>query len=197
MSDERLQLDHYLIRRKIFTFLGKAFHVYDDGGGVMLYSRQKAFKLKEDIRVFTGEDMTTEVLNIKARQIIDFSAAYDVVDSRSGERIGALKRKGWTSMIRDSWIFMDPSDREIGTLQEDSTGMALARRFLPLVNFISPQRFHAEMDGRQVAIYQQSRNPFVHKIAVDFTPDTRKQMDRRLGLAAGILLVAIEGRQEG
>jgi hypothetical protein len=31
---------------------------------------------------------------------------------------------------------------------------------------------------------------------LDFTMDTAQQLDRRLGIAAGILLAAIEGRQE-
>ena len=56
--------------------------------------KQKAFKLKEDIRLYTGEDMQTEVLSIQARQVLDFSAAYDVIDSATRMKVGALKRKG-------------------------------------------------------------------------------------------------------
>ncbi len=193
MGDDRFSHATYLIRRKVFTFLGAAFHVYGPSGDVLFYSKQKAFKLKEDIRVYTGEDMQAEVLTIKARQILDFSAAYDVVDARSGAKVGALKRKGWSSMIRDSWIYMDPSDREIGTIEEDSLGLALVRRFL--FNLI-PQAFHGAMGGQTVVTYKQNFNPFVHKITADFTHDRANRLDRRLGLAAGILLVAIEGRQQ-
>jgi uncharacterized protein YxjI len=72
------RLNQYLVRKKIFSFLGGAFHIFDSNGQVMFYSKQKAFKLKEDIRIYTGEDMTTELITIKARQMLDFSATYDV-----------------------------------------------------------------------------------------------------------------------
>lgn len=47
-----------------------------------------------------------------------------------------------------------------------------------------------------VCVFQENFNPFVMKIAVDFVPDTMNLLDRRLGLAAAILLCAIEGRQQ-
>ena len=46
-----------------------------------MFSEQKMFRLREDIRVYSDESKSQEVLSIKARQILDFSAAYDVVDT--------------------------------------------------------------------------------------------------------------------
>jgi hypothetical protein len=51
--------NRYLVRRKVLKLLGGAFHVYDANENVIAYSKMKAFKLKEDIRLYTGEDMTT------------------------------------------------------------------------------------------------------------------------------------------
>ena len=51
------------------------------------------------------------------------------------------------------------------------------------------------MGTQTVATYQQNFNPFVQKIAIDFTHDTGGKLDPRLGLAASVLLCAIEGRQ--
>ena len=185
--------DQYLIRRKLLTLLGAKFHIYDNAGNVIGFSKQKAFKLKEDIRVYSDESMSKERLVIRARQIIDFSAAYDVVDSESKSKIGGYRRKGWSSMVRDAWEMLDNSDRVIATVQEDSMGMALIRRFL--LNII-PQSFHVEAGGRQIATFRQHFNPFVFKMSVQLAPDARKQFDARLILAGGILLAAIEGRQE-
>ena len=33
------------------------FHIYDEAGNVAFYSKMKAFKLKEDLRIYSGEDM--------------------------------------------------------------------------------------------------------------------------------------------
>ena len=193
MSLERYNHDQYIIRRKVFQFFGSSFHIYDSLGNVVFFSKQKAFKLKEDIRVFASEQMTEEVLSVKARNVVDFSAAYDVVDSTTGEKVGALRRKGWSSIVRDEWQILDASDNVIGSIKEDSMGMALLRRFLS--NLI-PQKFHGEVNGQTVWTFQQNFNPFVLKITLDFSMDRQNILDRRLGVAAAVLLCAIEGRQE-
>jgi hypothetical protein len=159
---------------------------------LVLFADLKAFRLREDIRVYAEEARLTEILTIKARQIIDFSAAYDVVDVTKREKVGALKRRGWKSLTRDEWVFMDAEDRDIGIIREDSTVLALARRFL--TNLI-PQTFHAQIDGKRIATYKQHFNPFALKLEADFSDDFARSLDRRLGLAAGILLSAVEGRQ--
>jgi hypothetical protein len=191
--DKRFSETKYLVRKKVLHLFGGAFHVFDSSGqNVLFYSQMKAFKLKEDIRLFTGEDMNTEVLTIKARNILDFSAAYDVFDSQKKEKVGVLKRKGFKSMFKDEWILMDANDREIGALKEDNLAMALLRRTVG----IFPQSYHGEIHGNNVCQFKQNFNPFVMKIAVDFSDDARNQMDRRLGIASAILLCAIEGKQE-
>jgi len=189
---ERFSSPTYLVRRKVLTLVGAAFHIFDGEGRLVLFSKLKAFKLKEDIRLFTGEDMTEELLAIRARKVLDISATYDVTDSRTGERIGAVQRKGLRSVLRDEWVLRDATDREIGTVREDSVGLALVRRFL---SNLVPQSFDVEMAGQKVATVRQNFNPFVLKLTVDFSGDPNGLLDRRLGLAAVILLCAVEGRQ--
>jgi hypothetical protein len=173
--------------------LGAAFHIYDPNGNVAFYSKQKAFKLKEDIRVYTGEDMQNEVLTIKARSIIDFSAAYDVFDPATQTKVGALKRKGMKSILKDEWIILDANEREIGLIQEDSMMLALVRRFLTQ---LVPQSYDGTIRGQKVCQFKQNFNPFVTKITLDFSMDMNNLLDRRLGIAAAILLCAIEGKQD-
>ena len=185
--------NHYLLKRQFFKLLGQNFRIFDPQGNQILFSHQKAFKLREDIRVYGDEAKTVELLSIKARQIIDFSAAYDVVDATNGEKVGALKRKGWSSIIRDRWIVMDKEDREIGTIEEDQVWLALIRRFL--TNLI-PQNYDLVMNGQKAVDLKQRFNPFVYHLDIDFGV-MQPIIDRRLGLAAGILLAAIEGRQSG
>ena len=87
---------NYHIRRKVFSFLGQSFHIYDPQNQLIGFCRQKAFKLKEDIRVYSDSSKQQEILCIKARNIIDFSACYDVVDPVSGNFLGSWRRKGWS-----------------------------------------------------------------------------------------------------
>jgi len=119
----------YLLKRQVFALAG-TFRFYDPSGNLVMFSQQKMFKLREDIRVYNDENKTQEVLNIQARQIIDFSAAYDVVDTAYNQKVGTLRRKGWSSMLRDEWQVLDANDNQIGVLFEDSMGLAMLRRFL-------------------------------------------------------------------
>ncbi len=184
----------YLVRRKVFKLLGGAFHVFDPAGNVVLYSKQKAFKLKEDIRIYTGEDMGTEVLTIRTDQIIDLGATYHVHDSQQGGvRVGSLKRKGLKSMLRDEWVILDSSGQEVGIIQEDSVALALLRRLM--VGWLLPQRYYGRIGNNSVSVFTRNFNPFISKISLDFSMDTQGQLDRRLGIAAVIMLLAIDGKQ--
>lgn len=187
----RFSGERYIARRKVFSFLGQQFHIYDLNMNLCCYVKQKAFKLKEAITVFTDESMSTPVLSINARKIMDFSAAYDVTTPQ-GERVGALKREGMKSILRDKWLILDQQDQPIGEIEEDSMGLALLRRFL--VNLI-PQTYNVTMNGQLVARFTQRFNPFIFKMDVDFSLDAQNLLDRRLGIAAIVLLLAIESRQ--
>lgn len=184
----------YMIRKKFFKLFGDAFHIYDDAGNLAFYSKMKAFKLKEDLRVFTNEEMNEEVLTIKARSILDISATYDVTDAATGQKVGALRRKGLKSILRDEWLILDTQDQELGTIQEDSMLLALVRR---LLSNLVPQTFQGAVGGTPVFTFRQRFNPFIQKIDLDFSLDTGGKLDRRLGIAAAVLLSAIEGRQQG
>ena len=186
------QHNNYIVRRKISKLFGAAFHIYDSKGKLAFYSKQKAFKLKEDIRIYTNEEMKTEVLTIKARNILDFSSAYDVFDPINNVNVGALKRKGMKSILKDEWIILNTEDKEIGLIQEDNLALALIRRFL--IKWI-PQKYQGYIDGKEVCLFKQNWNPFVMKITLDYGMDTNKLLDRRLGIAGAILLCAIEGKQ--
>jgi hypothetical protein len=185
----------YIVRKKFWQFFGGSFYVYDPNGALVLFSKMKAFKLKEDIRVFTDETLQTEALSIQARSVLDFSGSYDVYDSATGRRAGALRRKGLkSSFYKDEWVILDNADREVGVIQEESAFLALLRKYL--LGALIPQSFNAQMGGRTVATFSQHFNLFATKLTLDFSADPQHQFDRRLGIAAGILLCAIEGKQQ-
>ncbi|MNN55002.1 hypothetical protein D3C81_1698520 [compost metagenome] len=172
--------------------MGAKLHIYNSSEELVLYSQMKAFKLKEDIALYTDESMEKELLRIKARKMIDFSATYDVHDSETGEHLGALRRKGIKSIVKDEWVLLDSQDIEIGLIKENSTAMALLRRLITLI----PQKYNVELGNITIPAFRQNFNPFVTKIIVDFSEDRNTLLDRRLGLAAGILLCAVEGKQD-
>jgi len=192
---DRYAHDTYTLRRKVLTFFGAKFHIYAPDGSLALFAKLKAFKFKEDIRLYADEQMTTELIAISTKSIFDIAGTYDVKDSITGERVGALRRKGMKSILKDEWLVLDAQGKEIAKIVEDSMLKALVRRIVDFAALLMPQKYHVEMGGQTIATYKQNFNPFVRKIMIDFTPDTANRYDPRLGLAAAVLLCAIEGRQ--
>ena len=187
------QHPRYLLKRQAIALTGK-FRFYDPMGNLVMFSEQKMFKLREDIRVYSDESKMQEVLSIKARQILDFSAAYDVVDTAMNQKVGVLRRKGLRSLLRDEWEVLDENDNLKGLLFEDSVGLALLRRFL--LHEWLPQNYDITFGQTRVADLRQNFNLFRYELNLDFSMDVAHQLDRRLGIAAGILLAAVEKRQE-
>ena len=184
----------YTVRTKVFKILGGAFHVYDADGNVVAYCKQKAFKLKEDFRLYTDTTCSQELLRISARSVIDFGATYDVTTA-DGQTRGSLRRKGLKSMFKDSWLVFDPAGQEYAQLAEDSTLRAMLRRFVDGVTLFMPQRFHLiRHDGTPIAQFRQHMNPFIYRLGVTIEQDD-EHLDDLMLLATAVLISAIEGRQ--
>ncbi len=183
---------NYLLKRQVFALAGK-LRFYNPNDELVLYVEQKMFRLREDIRVFGDESKTQELLLIQARKIIDFSAAYDVIEAVNGQKVGALRRKGLRSMFRDEWEVLDANDQVVGMLFEDSVGQALLRRFL--LGSLLPQNYDLTIGEQRVADLRQKFSLFGYQMLLDFSMDTANKLDRRLGIAAAVLLAIIEGKQ--
>lgn len=184
------QHEQYLFRRKVLKLFGGAFHVYDERGNVVFYSKMKAFKLREDLRVYSDESQKEELLTIKTPQILDFGATYYVKDATTNEDIGAISRKGLKSIFKDEWIFRSNEGQEIGKLTESSMVGAILSRLFKLI----PQTYIVLANNRKIAEIKRHFNPFVLKYSMTIR-DTGSPIDRRLLIATGILLAGIEGRQ--
>ncbi len=191
MGFKLFELDNYLFRRRFFSFGGRTFDFMSpDKKSNHAYCRMKLFRLKEEITIYTDSSMSTKMLFIKAQNVIDFSAKYDVYDSEHDDRIiGTWKRQGLNSLIQDSWILTLPGGREL-QLTEDSTALALVRRIL---SSLIPQTYYLRDGNKDVAVFRQKFNPFLYRLDVQIL-DGDEEM-RKLIAAGAQLLAAIEGRQ--
>ncbi len=184
------QHKHYLIRRKVFKLFGGAFHVYDEQDNLVLYSKQKAFKIREDFRIYSDENQSQELLTIKTPQILDLAATYYVHDAATKEVLGSIKRKGLKSLIRDEWIIFSSDGHEIGKMTEANMLGAILSRFINLI----PQNYCVLAGDNEVAHIKQHFNPFILKYTLTLS-QSEAIIDPRILIAAGILLAGIERRQ--
>lgn len=179
----------FVAYRPMLQFFGRLFRLEAPGGALLLEVKMKAFRLREEIVGYADAGRTDARLRIKARQVFDFGATYDVTDATTGERLGAWRRKGLASILRDTWVLLDTQDQEVGLLEEDNMALALVRRFL--ANIV-PQSFTCTVNGAPAGGIHQRFNLFRLTYDVRLDPTL---VDTRLAQALAILLLAIEGRQ--
>ena len=181
------EMDNYIIQTKLLKIFGGTFWFKDLENNIVAYSKQKAFKLKEDIVLYADTACTQPLLQIKARQVLDLSATYDVFDLTTSEHIGSVQRKFLKSIVKDSWKLLDVNGNQYGELVEDS--IAILRRFIPFI----PAKFHFAIPGHDGITIHQQFNPFIKKSLLTIPPG--HPMDRRMVAAITLLNSAIEGRQ--
>ena len=84
------------LRFKRFT-LAPQISVTDATGKLVLYVKQKAFKLKEAVTVFADAEQKQALYTINADRVMDFSARYNISDT-SGQVLGSMGRQGMRSL---------------------------------------------------------------------------------------------------
>src|SRR4051812_19669784 len=80
--------------------------VTDATGEVILYVKQKAFKLRESITVFTDVGQTKPICTIQTRKIIDFSAQYFFADMNE-QPLGSVRRAGARSLWKADYTVLE------------------------------------------------------------------------------------------
>lgn len=178
----------YRIRKKTLT-IGNKYWIEDAKGRILGFSKQKLFKLKEDIRIYSDESLSQELFSIKQQQIMDMWGKFAVVDS-SNMHLGYIRRKALMSgFIRDEWEVYDANEQLIGGIYE-SMGRGLARKFVPGGKLI-PEKMIFKLDGKDVAKIDQK-----FKIIGDIWTlqclNLPENFDRRVLLSCLILMGMIE-----
>lgn len=145
--------NYYRIRKKVLTIWNK-YWIEDYNRNILGFSKQKMFKLKEDIRIYTDEKMTQELFRIQQQEILDIWGTFAIVDSASNTTLGFIKRKALMSTFAwDEWDVLDAYKRPIGGIHE-SEGRGLARKFVPGGKLI-PEKMTLKLNNAPVAEINQ------------------------------------------
>jgi len=84
------------IRFKLFA-LSQQIAVRDAAGNSILYVKQKMFRLKEKVEVFSSSEMSRKLFEINADRMLDFSANYRFTGA-DGTDWGTVRREGMRSL---------------------------------------------------------------------------------------------------
>jgi hypothetical protein len=185
--------DSFRVDKKILH-LGFSYYIYDAWNRPIAYSFMKPLRLKEDIRIYTDDTKSYEIMSIQQEQIIQFSGTFQVWDTMSKQFLGILKRQGFKSMIQDEWSILNYNRQEVGHIKEDSTGMAIARRFVPYGGWI-PNASFINYQGRDIGVIKEKIRVIGNEYYIHLVPGTQNVLDRRLALACVLLMAMFETRK--
>ena len=126
------------------TSLANDFTATDAGGNVIAYVKQKMFKFKEDISIFSDETQTKVMYKIKADRWLDFSAAYSFYDE-NGNEFGKIVRKGWRSIWKTNYELIDQNDQPQYKITEENAWVKVLDSLfgqIPVLNIFTGYSFN-------------------------------------------------------
>jgi uncharacterized protein YxjI len=168
----------YLIKRPFWSFFERTFRVFSPDGQLYMLVKHPVFRLREEFLVYADEAKTRPLLRVKSRQMIAINFTYDVFDAASNELLGSVQKKGWKSILRDAFVLLDPTGKEIGRAEEQ--GHSVLRRFVPLLT----SKHSIFVEGEQVAAIRQIFRFFIKEFEVELEPS---RVDPRFVLAVALL----------
>ncbi len=179
----------YRIRKKVVAITNQ-YWIEGASGSTLGYSKQKLIRIKESIRVFTDDSMSSELFRIQQEQVMDMWGTFAVVDSVTGAVVGKIRRQALTSgVFKDEYLLLDAYGNAVGRVAERA-GRGLARKYVPLGNLV-PEQLVVEFHGQQVAEIKQQFKVIGDIWEVDCSR-VPAQFDRRTLISAMLLMGMIE-----
>jgi uncharacterized protein YxjI len=167
-------------------------------GPPVAFVRQKRMAIREDIRFFADESENEELFRIKARSILDTGGSRYDVAAADGTAIGRLDHLLGQSLLRTTWKLLDGSEQEVAIAREKSQFLAIARRlvdFVPNGEWVPiPYNFVIRQGDAEVGHFTRKFLSVRDRYVLDLSGDTERRVDRRLAIALGIALDALQNR---
>ncbi len=205
MTVDPNQHDIFVLRQKIKLAINHYEFFLADADGTpgqpIAFVEQKRFKFKEDIRFYTDDSKTQELLRIKARQRFDPRATYDITDE-TGAKIGEITKVFGASLLRSTFRINDANGQELLISTEKSLPIALTRRavgFIPYVDNVAnwlPIPYHFVLKRGEEILGENRRQigKFRDIYTIDMSADSTRTIDRRLVLALAVGQDALQAR---
>jgi hypothetical protein len=181
--------------------IARQMAVEDNGGQLMLYVKQKAFKLREAVTVYADREQTRPLYRINADRIIDFSATYRI-EEEGGKELGAIRQKGMRSIWRSRYEILR-GENVVFSVQEENPWAKVGDHImgeLPVVGFLTGYLFHPKYliktaDGKEVIRAVKQPAFFESLFQVDRLPAALTPDDERLLLIGAVTMILLERRR--
>ena len=141
--------------------------VTDARGHVVCFTKQKLFKFKEHVEIFTDNTKATLLAEIKTKKVIDWSARYHFTGA-TGTDLGSVGRRGWRSIWRAHYEVFNPGDDNVDySIREENPASKFFDGLLggiPVIGMATGYLFHpryaATKTGSDIAMRMTKKAAF-------------------------------------
>lgn len=175
MAREPASLDFPLAVSFKIIALAPQLSLTDARGHLIGYVRQKMFRLKEAVTIFSDAEQKHPVYRIAADRVMDISAQYRVEDA-SGAPVGVLRRRGLRS-IWSAHYEIYRSGQQVLEIREENPWSKVGDSIfgnIPLIGMLSGYVFHP---AYRVS-YSQSGTPLLRVVKQPAMWEGRYTIDR-------------------
>lgn len=178
------------------------FVATDAGGKTLAYVRQKMFKLKEDILIYSNQNKTQIDYRIRADKWIDFSAAYSMKNA-NGIEIGKVARKGWKSIWKTEYELIDQNQKLQNHIREDNAWVKVYDSLLgqvPVLGaltgyFFNPSYSVLDLNKKAIVRLKKEASFFGRKFQI--TKLSTIDLDDEERIILGLMMMILLERQKG
>ena len=194
----------FFINQKRLSFKEK-YYVYDEQGNELCYvERPFGFFGRRNIGIFRDDSKREALLFINQDHYWEiFQRNYTVTDA-DHQTLARLSRNNIASLFLRGWKIMSPNGSYIAKAREDSVVLAIIRRVVDLIPYVDlvggliKTDFHllaVDSFGNDQKIGSFNRRfSIADKYVLDLSEDREQKLDRRVGVAVGVLLDMAEKR---
>jgi len=187
---------------KVTTF-SNDFIATDNEGNTIAYVRQKMFKLKEKVVVYSDENKSKELFHIKADKWLDFNTVYNFTAVDNNVQIGKVARKGWASLWKAKYELFDEEGNPDLVIQEENPWTKFWDGLLkevPIINiftgyFFNPKYTVKRPDGTLVGRLSKEKSFFGRRFKYDKLADYEQGEELRVLL--GLMMMNLLERRRG
>lgn len=186
------------------TSLANDFSARDANGKVLAYVRQKMFKFKEAISVFTDESRSEVLYTINADRWIDFNASYMFAKGTETDVFGRVGRKGARSLFNAHYEIFDGEGEQEFIIREENPWAKFWDALLgevPVLGmftgyFFNPRYIVKRIDGTEVARISKEASFLGRRFKLDKLSDGL-QKDESERMLLSLMMMSLLERRRG
>lgn len=154
-----------------------------------------ALSKKRHVTFYRDEGKREKLLDILQDKKIEFPTRTYTIRDAAGKPLASLKKNYLSNIFRKRWVMRSPGGSVMYVAKEDSIILSLLRRVLgPLYGLLRTNFLITRGLGNTVIGEFKRKFTILDRYVLDLSADRRRDFDRRLALALGVMLDTGERR---